>query len=58
MHIKELDVVLLKDGRKATVLECYDDSTAFYVEVSDESGKATDMFIAKLDDIEQIIYSA
>ncbi len=58
MSVKELDVVKLKDGREVTVLECYDDFTAFLVESSDKSGKAEDTFITKLSDIEKVTYSA
>lgn len=58
LKIKELDVILLKDGKEATVLECYDSDTAFYVEVSGKDGKTTDMLIVKIEDIEKILYVA
>lgn len=58
MRIKELDVVLLKDGRKATVLEVYDGGKVFLVEVADEQGITLDTPTISESDIEKIIYSA
>ena len=58
LNVKELDVVMLADGREATVLECYDSHTAFLAEISDEKGKAIDTIVIKLSDITKIIYSA
>ena len=55
--IKELDVVRLKDGRKATILEKFNDS-AFYVEVSDSSGKAVDLLNVEAKDIDEVIFTA
>ena len=36
--IKELDAVLLNDGREGTVLETYEDGRVFMIEICDEEG--------------------
>lgn len=54
MKIKELDVVLLMDGRKATVLEVYDNG--YICEVTDEYGQTLDMPEITNDDIEKVLY--
>lgn len=51
MNIDKLDVVELKDGRTGTILEVYESSKVFLVEIADEKGKTVDMPIVKLDDI-------
>ena len=38
MDIKELDAVLLKDGREGTVLEIYEHGNVFMVEICDGEG--------------------
>ena len=53
MHIKEFDTVLLKDGRKAAVVEILDD-THFLVDVGD-SPADWDTINATMDDIEKVI---
>lgn len=58
MPAKELDVVQLKDGRTATVLEVFDSGAAFLVEVADENGKALDMPTVTPDDIEKVVWTA
>ena len=58
LKVKELDVVKLLDGREATILECYDNHTAFLSEISDDKGIVTDTIIVKLSDITEIIYVA
>lgn len=58
MSAKELDVVQLKDGRTATVLEVFDSGAAFLVEVADENGKALDMPTVASDDIEKVVWTA
>ena len=55
--MKELDVVKLKDGRTATVLELFPDG-AFLAEISDESGRALDMPIVQPEEVEEITYTA
>ena len=51
MHIKEFDTVLLKDGRKAAVVEILDD-THFLV---GDSPADWDTINATMDDIEKVI---
>lgn len=58
MDIKELDVVLLKDGRKGTVLELYEDGKAFMLEITDERGKTLGIPVVQSEEVEKIIYSA
>ena len=53
MHIKEFDTVLLKDGRKAAVVEILDD-THFLVDVGD-SPADWGTINATMDDIEKVI---
>ena len=55
---KELDIVHLKDGRTATVLEVYDAGQAYLVEVVDENGKTLDMPTVAADDIERVVWEA
>lgn len=54
--MKELDVVELKDGRKATILEVYDAGKAFLVEIVDDDGKTLEMPVIKKEDIAQTIW--
>jgi len=54
--MKDLDVVLLKDGRKATILEVFKDGEAYMVEVADKKGRALDMPIVTPDQIEKVIF--
>lgn len=58
VKIKELDVVLLKDGREATVLELFDGGKAFLVEVTDGKGVTLDTPVILESDIVKVIYSA
>ena len=55
---KELDIVRLKDGRTATVLEVFKNGEAYLVEVTDEAGKTVDMPTVKSDDIEKVVWEA
>ena len=43
--VKELDVVRLKDGRAATILEVFEDGAAYLVEIADEKGEALGIII-------------
>ena len=54
--VKELDVVELKDGREATVLEVCDEGKAFLVEIVDDDGKTLEMPIIKAEDIVRTIW--
>ena len=56
MQIKELDVVELKDGRTATVLEVFDSGKAFLVEVTDSKGKTLDMPTVEINDIARVTW--
>jgi hypothetical protein len=58
LEVKQLDVVLLKDGREATVLEVFKEGTAYMVEVTDDQGIALEIPIIAEDDIEKITYHA
>ena len=57
MHICELDVVKLKDGRMGTVLEVLETGELFLIEIADERGKTQDMPTVKADEIEQVTWS-
>ncbi|MEF2853080.1 MAG: hypothetical protein U0N86_11705 [Lachnospiraceae bacterium] len=54
MHIKEFDTVLLKDGRKAAIVEVLDD-THFLADVGD-SPADWDTIDITVDDIEKKIH--
>ena len=54
MDAQVLDVVKLKDGRTATVVEKYED--ACLVEVSDADGRTTEMPTVPYDHIESVIW--
>lgn len=56
MDAKALDVVRLKDGRTATIVEVYADG--YMVEVSDATGRTLDMLTVGLQDIDAIIWVA
>lgn len=56
MTVKNLDVVRLKDGRTATVLETFDGGSAYLVEIADEVGKPTDMPTVKADEIVEVVW--
>lgn len=58
MAPKELDVVLLKDGREATIVHTFDGGSAFMAEVADEKGRTIDMPVVLPDDIVRITYTA
>ena len=53
---KELDVVRLRDGREATVLEAYEDDDTFLVEESAEPYAESDIFEIHQSEISKIIY--
>lgn len=56
--MKELDVVELKDGRKATILETYDKGNAFLVEIVDDDGKTLEMPVVKAEGITRVIWKS
>ena len=56
MKIKELDVIRLKDGRDATVLEVFKDGEAYLIEISDRDGETLDISVVKSCDVEEVIW--
>ena len=56
--MKELDVVELKDSRKATILDVYDEGSVFLVEVVDDDGKTLDMPFVKIEEITRVIWES
>lgn len=58
MLTKELDIVRLKDGRTATVLEVFESGKAYLVEVVDANGKTLDTITVGPDDIEKVVWKA
>ena len=56
--IKELDAVLLNDGREGTVLETHEDGRVFMIEICDEEGRTIDMPFVKVEDISKVTYRA
>ena len=56
MTAKNLDVVRLKDGRTATVLETFDGGAAYLVEIADATGKPLDMPTVKADEIVEVVW--
>lgn len=54
MDAQVLDVVKLKDGRTATVVEKYEDGCL--VEVSDADGRTTEMPVVRYDRIESVTW--
>nr|DAI19549.1 MAG TPA: protein of unknown function (DUF4926) [Caudoviricetes sp.] len=53
--IKQYDAVLLKDGRRGSVVEIYGDQDVFDVDVG-SSPKDWDNITVKRDDIEKVIH--
>ncbi len=53
LEIKQYDTVLLKDGRRAAVVEKFSD-TDFLVDIGD-SPKDWDTIDVKIDDIEKVL---
>ena len=58
MKPKELDVVRLTDGREVTILETFENATAFYVECPRTDTGDSDFFMVNLGQIEKIIWTA
>ncbi len=58
MTPKELDIVLLKDGREVTVLEVLGDSDAFYVECDMPDKDDCEWFTVAQGQIEKIIWNS
>lgn len=52
--VKVLDVILLKDGREATILEDY--GVDYMVEVTDGYGRTVDNPIVSNEDIEKVVW--
>jgi len=57
MLIKDLDVVLLKDGREGTILEMFDEGKAYMIEITNSEGKTVDTPVIEAEEIEKVIYS-
>ncbi len=57
LQIKELDVVVLKDGRTATVIEVLSPGKAYLLEVADDKGKTLEMPIVAEDDIDHVTWT-
>ena len=57
LDIKELDVVRVKNGQEATILEVFQKGVAFYVEIVEQDEDPIWKEILS-DDIEKIIYQA
>lgn len=58
MQIRELDVVALKDGRTATVIEVLSSGEAYLLEVTDDKGKTVEMPIVAESDIERVVWTS
>ena len=58
MVAKELDVIRLSDGRMGTVLEVYENSSAYLIEITDNGGKAIDTPIIAQRDIMEVVWNA
>ncbi len=56
MDIKELDVVELKDGRLATVLDVYGSGESFLIEISDSEGRTLDLPTVRRDEIAKVTW--
>lgn len=56
MEIKEFDTVLLKDGRKASIMEVFENK-AFIVDVG-SSPKDWDTLSISIDDIEKVLHTS
>ena len=56
--IKELDAVLLNDGREGTVLETYEDGRVFMIEICDEERRTIALPFVKVEDISKVTYRA
>lgn len=54
--MKELDIVLLADGREGTVIIDYGED--FMIEISGDDGKTIDTPIISKEDVKEIVYSA
>lgn len=53
--INELDVIRLKDGRLATVLEIFDNGATYLVEIADKEGRTMDLPFVTVDDISEVV---
>ena len=53
--INELNVIRLKDGRLATVLEIFDNGAAYLVEIADKEGRTVDLPFVTVDDISEVV---
>lgn len=57
MRINELDVVLLKDGREATVVEVLTKPNEAYMLEFEDSHETDDLPIVTADQIEKVLYA-
>lgn len=59
MKIRETDVVLLADGREATVIDVLEPDVAYLVEVSTPDGSSKyDDFAVRYEDIQKVVWTA
>lgn len=56
--VKELDVVRLRDGHTATVLEVFGAGDAYLVEIADKKGRTLSELTVKACDIEEVVWKA
>lgn len=56
--MKELDVVKLKNGLEATILEAFSGGKEFLVELVDDSGKTLDLPVIRSEEIAQVIWES
>ena len=56
MNIKELDVIRLKNGYHATILEIFKNGEAYLVEIVDEKGDVLDISFIEPDKIEKVVW--
>mgnify|MGYP007129661913 CR=1 FL=1 len=58
MQINQFDVVLLKNGKEATILEFHKDGRSMLAEIIDKKGQIVDMPVITTDDVVRITYHA
>ena len=57
MKVKEFDTVLLKDGRRASIIEVFPDESLI-VDVGSSPSDWETLYDKTIDDIEKIIYTS
>ena len=55
--MKELDIVLLNDGRQGTILEVYEHGKAYLLEITDDMGKTIETPTIGKEDIKETVYT-